>query len=101
MRQYGIVFVGTNGRGIVYGQVSSGGSAIRTAQSPSASSLSRTGRTLTASGASNLRLFDLRGALLRDGNSDGRSASVDMTGLGAGVYLARWGRNSQAVAIGE
>ncbi|HXP89656.1 MAG TPA: hypothetical protein VN931_01890 [Fibrobacteria bacterium] len=101
MRQYGIVFVGTNGRGIVYGQVSSGGSAIKTAQTPPKSTLSRNGRILTASGTNILRLFDLRGVLLRGGGSDGRSASVDLTGLGAGVYLARWGRNAQAVAVGD
>ena len=42
-----------------------------------------------------------RGAVLRTASSDGRSARLDMTGLGAGLYLARWGRNSQAVLLGN
>ena len=100
MRQYGIVFVGTNGRGVVYGDIS-GGVAIKVASAIRSASLVRSGRILTSTGADDLKLFNLRGAVLRTGPSDGRSARLDMTGLGAGLYLARWGRNSQAVLLGN
>lgn len=100
MRKYGIVFVGTNGRGVVYGDVG-GSTAIQSGSTLRKATLARSGQILTAAGADDLKLFDLRGVVLRKGASDGRIARLDMSGLGSGLCLARWGRNSQAVLLGD
>jgi xyloglucan-specific exo-beta-1,4-glucanase len=101
MNTYGVVYMSTAGRGIAARLPSTTGAAIQVASAIQKSSLVRSGQILTSTGSDDLKLFDLRGSLLRAGVSDGRGARLDMTGLGSGLYLARWGRNSQAVLLGN
>jgi hypothetical protein len=92
MREYGIVFVATNGRGIVYG-VSSGANRVKTAKVPNTEHTIRIrGNLVFATGKETLRLFDIRGAQLLCSRSDGTAASITISGLARGVYIARAGR---------
>ncbi len=100
MRQYGIVFVATNGRGIVYHDVSANArSLVAKVAKVKTPRLSRSGKSMFASGMNSLKLFDLRGVLIRKGASDGKKACVDLSGLSSGLYIARWGGSAQTVPV--
>jgi xyloglucan-specific exo-beta-1,4-glucanase len=92
MRRYGIVFVATNGRGVVYHDVSS---VARSAYSKVTVTkdlrLSRLGKMIVASGANSMKLFDVRGCLVRKGDADGKRAFLNISGLSHGLYIARLG----------
>jgi hypothetical protein len=100
MRQYGIVFVATNGRGIVYG-VSDGSSATQ----PLFSShrkivpIEYSGNIVTSGGIAALNLFDLNGKILRRCSSDGKTATINLNGLSKGIYIARSGMNALTIII--
>jgi hypothetical protein len=100
MNTYGVVYMSTAGRGIAARLPSTISVAIKAGPATHTGRLVRSGRILTATGGDDLKLFDLRGTVLRTGHSDGHSARLDMAGLGAGLYFARWGRSSQAVLLG-
>lgn len=91
MREYGIVFVATNGRGVVYGSTSGTGILSHKPGVHSYRKITRTGSMVSIMGKENLNLFDLRGTLIRTGRSDGRQARVDLSGLAKGIYIARCG----------
>ncbi|NLD94371.1 MAG: T9SS type A sorting domain-containing protein [Fibrobacter sp.] len=100
MRQYGIVFVATNGRGIVYG-VSDGSSVNRSNLSshPKLPLIKNTGSFVTAQGVSPLKLFDLNGKVMRSSISNGKMAQINLKGLSRGIYIARSGTNVLTVIV--
>jgi xyloglucan-specific exo-beta-1,4-glucanase len=100
MRQYGIVFVGTNGRGVVYGDVSGKISTIRKeAKIVGFQPFTHVGKIVSVGGKDNLKLYNMNGALLRTGISDGFKARIDISGLANGLYIARWGKDAKRVIV--
>lgn len=100
MRQYGIVFVGTNGRGVVYGQISGTSNVTLNHQViKTENKLIRTAHFLTISGKENLKIFDLRGKLLRTGYFNGKFTLIEVSGLAKGLYFAHWGKNIEPIMI--
>jgi hypothetical protein len=97
MRKYGIVFVGTNGRGVVYGDISGVNSMTYRRNVVSIKRILLTGNIVSATGNENLNIFDLKGTLLRTGRSDGKYANVDLSGLAKGLYIAHCGSDVKTI----
>lgn len=99
MRQYGIVFVGTNGRGIVYG-TASGSSNLKSNQKiVTTNKILMCGSLVSVSGKATLSLYDMKGRLIRSANSDGVNVRINLSGLSKGVYIARSGIEAVPVII--
>ena len=101
MRTYGLVYVGTNGRGVVYGTIDTNATStgIRTSSAVTDSRLMRSGTSLWVNGSESLKLYNMLGKLTNVSISNGQEAKMDISKLQRGVYLARWGHNSQLVPI--
>jgi hypothetical protein len=100
MRQYGLVFVATNGRGVVYHDITAVvRSSVEKVANVGGLRLARIGKTLSVSGAHSLKLFNTRGVLVRSGASDGGRTIVDLSGLSRGLYIARWEGKARTVIV--
>jgi hypothetical protein len=91
MRQYGIVFVGTNGRGVVYGDINDTASAGVSKAKALPGGFRQLGRRLEAEGTQPILLSDLKGRLVRQAPASGNMAVMDLSTLPSGFYLARSG----------
>jgi hypothetical protein len=98
MNTYGRLFVGTEGRGIVYGQptgtVSTG---IDAAPAVRLQSLQRLGNRIVSPTGASIVLYDLGGRAVRHGDASG----LDLSGLPRGLYLAHGGTSSLRVSLTE
>ena len=99
MRKYGIVFVGTNGRGVVYGDISLPNSTRLVQMISLPQRIFREGTIVYAFGKDNLSLFDLKGTLLFTGHSNGTKAHIDLSKCAKGTYIARFGREIMRTVI--
>jgi hypothetical protein len=100
-RADGLVVAATHGNGIFAANFGTGSSGkeptetVRIQVSPNpAASLARFEISGNGNGASRLKLFDLKGNLLRNQTFEGPIGAVDLQGLPSGVYLWQWeGKN--------
>jgi xyloglucan-specific exo-beta-1,4-glucanase len=99
MRQYGIVFVGTNGRGVVYGTASGSNNIATINKSTVSYKIIHHGSVIETAGTATLSLYDMRGTLLRNSCPRGGAAKIGLSGLAKGVYVARSGRETVRVLI--
>jgi hypothetical protein len=99
MRQYGIVFVGTNGRGIVYGTASGSSNLIVNKRVTASNKIVRCGSFVTVSGKATLSLYDMKGTLIRYSNSCGVDAKISLAGLAKGLYIAHSGIEAVPVIV--
>jgi hypothetical protein len=93
---FGRVYIGTEGRGVIYGQPSSGPNMVAPVQQALAS-LRRVGQSLIADGATAIRLMDLEGRFIRQSETVAGQQRLDLTGLPQGVFFARRGAESLRV----
>jgi xyloglucan-specific exo-beta-1,4-glucanase len=95
---YGRVFLGTGGRGLIYGQIS-GTSSIQSGSSATKkiSSIRRVGQNLVADGAASIKLLDLQGKVVRQSETVSGSQSLSLAGLPRGIFVANRGTESLRV----
>jgi xyloglucan-specific exo-beta-1,4-glucanase len=89
---FGRVYMSTVGRGIVFGEPGAPIGVLR--QKPlrlAPSPLCREGTTLRSTVGGDIRLFDLRGCLVRKSAMAGGVSRLDLSGLPRGLYMARAG----------
>ncbi|NLD92335.1 MAG: hypothetical protein GX639_06660, partial [Fibrobacter sp.] len=99
MRQYGIVFVGTNGRGVVYGTATGTRSVYKNQKMMMTKHLIRNVKTIRLHGSDQLKLYDLTGSLVRTSRTVEGYSCIDLTGLSKGLYFAKWNGNTETVVI--
>jgi hypothetical protein len=96
---FGRVYIGTEGRGIAYGQPVGASSIQKEASSAVLDlGLRRVGRFLIGEGVVPIRLLDLQGRVLRQSETIAGSQRLDLGGLSDGVYFARQGTGSRGFA---
>ena len=91
---FGRIFIGTEGRGIVWAQPA-GASSVGERPSTVSGSLRRIGTSLLGNGSQPIRLMDLRGNVVR--SSIG--GSLELSRLPRGFYVARQGTAALAVEV--
>jgi hypothetical protein len=100
MNIYGLVYLATEGRGIIYGapegtiSVKFSSKQVRTTQSQ----IRYCGNKIIASGAAPLELLDLSGRIVRVGSNARGVMELKLSGLTQGFYFARCG--SEVLKIG-
>jgi hypothetical protein len=92
--------VGTNGRGIIYKDITSGirqsGGNVKPYRT---FYLERRGKFLMAPVGISFSLFDARGELVKRGFQKKSMSIIDLNGLCPGLYIARWGDLAKPVPI--
>lgn len=95
---FGRLYVGTEGRGVVYG-TPTGASSLNASRSTPRSDLRRDGWFVKSSGTTALELFDLHGRRQREGWLAPGGQILDLAGLPRGVYIAHQGTSSLKVQM--
>lgn len=96
MNVFGRLYMGTEGRGVVYGEPE-GATSVAPSVSSTPWSIRRVGDAVVGTGTLAIELVDLRGRAIRTSEIVNGAARLELAGLPRGMYVARRGGEAMRV----